>query len=270
MECRETQTLLHGYVDGELDLVRSLEIERHLETCSDCAQVCRNLRTIQSALHTPSFYRTPPPQLSARVRSAVRRETKIRFVPRLTRTVLGFAMAAAVLAFAIWSLPRIVPIAGGEAIDREVIAAHVRSLMVNHLADVVSTDRHTVKPWFNGKLDFAPPVIDLKDQGYPLIGGRLDYLDGRPVAALVYRRQKHTINLFIWPESGSQEKQPDAGPDQKAATNPRELSRQGYQMERWNQADMRFYAISDLNAAELQEFARRIGVAVRGPGALRR
>jgi anti-sigma factor RsiW len=271
MECRETQTLLHGYVDGELDLVRSLEIERHLETCPDCAQVCKNLRTIQSALHSASFYRTAPPGLSARVRSAVHRETRPRFfVPRLTRTVLSLAAAAAVLVFAIWFLPRIVPTSGNDTIDREIIAAHVRSLMVNHLADVVSTDRHTVKPWFNGKLDFSPPVMDLKDQGFPLIGGRLDYLDGRPVAALVYRRQKHTINLFIWPESGSHETQPEAGLNDKAAVHPRELSRQGYQIDSWNQAGMHFWAVSDLNAAELQEFARRIGDAVRGPSVVPR
>ena len=258
MECRETQTLLHGYVDGELDLVRSLEVERHLETCSDCAKMRDNLRTVQDALRTPTFYHVAPPRLSGRIRSAVQREAKSRLTLRLPRIALSFAAAAALLAFMVWYVPRLRATAGDETITREVIAGHVRSLMANHLADVISTDRHTVKPWFNGKIDFAPPVIDLANQGFPLTGGRLDYMDDRPVAALVYRRQKHTINLFIWPESAANEERHESGGSAKGGTPLRELSRQGFNLEAWNQAGMHFWVISDLNAAELRDFSRRI------------
>jgi anti-sigma factor RsiW len=135
-------------------------------------------------------------------------------------------------------------------LTNEIVASHVRSLMATHLMDVASTDQHTVKPWFNGKVDFSPPVADFTDRGYPLVGGRLDYLDHRTVAALVYRRHAHPINLFVWPESGAEEKETVA-------------SEQGYHVVQWRHDNMRYAAVSDVNAEELKSF---VGM-VRQPAA---
>lgn len=153
----------------------------------------------------------------------------------------GFACGVLASMLALQLLP---PADGNRALEQELASSHVRALMVAHLTDVASSDQHTVKPWFQGKLDYSPPVKDLANDGYPLIGGRLDYVAGRPVAALIYRRHGHLINLFVWPADGQ--------------TAPTLHSHQGYQLAHWRNAGMQFWAVSDLNGEELQTLARLI------------
>lgn len=247
MICHETQELIHAYLDGELDLMRNLKIEQHLPACQACALTFQNQQALRSALTTGSLYYHAPADLRQRVQSAVRQvnqaETK-SWLPSWRWLTVGVSFAAvAVLLLAL--IPTWMRSPSDDLTTKEVISAHVRSLMADHLTDVASSDRHTVKPWFNGRLDFSPPVTDLTERGFPLIGGRLDYLDNRPVAALVYQRQQHLINLFIWPSSQA---------SQKAALSP--LTQQGYHLIRWTSAGMTFLAISDLNERELEEFVQ--------------
>jgi anti-sigma factor RsiW len=252
MNCNEANELIHGYFDGELDLVRSLAVEQHLKDCPACAQAHRERQALRAAITAGAPYFDAPKGLGTRVRSALRQASGegLRGGPRTRRWgwdwnwpsfLAPVATAALVLLIA---LPMITHRATEDRLAEEIVSAHVRSLMVDHKTDVTSSDQHTVKPWFDGKLDFAPPVVDLAEHGFPLAGGRLDYVQGRPVAALVYQRHKHFINLFIWPAPGSSERA------EKMAV------RQGYNLIRWNASGMSFWAASDLNRAELGEFAR--------------
>jgi anti-sigma factor RsiW len=241
------QDLLHGYVDGELDLVHTLEVEQHLQACSACVRSCAEIRELRAALQAglPRF--TPPEDLRARVRAALRRADRDRR-PALGRWRWGtLAAALAVLALGAAGLAFLLGApAAHDRLVQEVVASHVRSQMVaTHLLDVESSDRHTVKPWFHGKLDFAPAVRDLSEHGFALAGGRLDYVNGRAVAALVYRRRQHVINLLVWPGRAE-----EAG--------PRSEMKQGYHVVHWRQGGMSWWAVSDLNPAELAEFVRLI------------
>jgi anti-sigma factor RsiW len=159
------------------------------------------------------------------------------------------ALAACLLLF-------VVHTEGDQRIVGDVVSAHLRSLQGDHLIDVQSTDQHTVKPWFNGRLDVAPPVVDLTSQGFTLIGGRLDYIDGRPVAAIVYKRRAHVINLFVAQVAGG------AGGEQR----PTIEQVQGFNIWRWTRSDLGFWAVSDINAEELQEFGEKLEAGVRGGG----
>jgi anti-sigma factor RsiW len=243
MTCRDVLPLLNPYSDGELDLVRQVEIERHLTECAECAKQEENLRSLRAVLSSPSMYYRAPTALHARLQlpaPTVRFEQRGSWARQAAIAagvllLLGTGAAIGVL----WSR------AGASADDRLadwVVASHVRSLQVEHLNDVASTDRHTVKPWFRGKVNFSPQVPDLTPQGYELSGGRLDYLADRPVAALVYKRRLHDINLFIW----------RAGDDEEKAV--RGLSRQGFHIRYWQRSGMTYWAISDLNDQELDEF----------------
>jgi len=246
--CQETQALLDGYVDGELDVVRSVEVERHLQDCQACAHVYKNHQALRSAIKGGELYFSPPARLQKRVRAAVRQANRAE-----THTWVwpwrGLSVAASLAAVAllVWSL---VPLLTGPSVNdrvtQDLIAGHVRSLMASHLTDIASSDQHTVKPWFEGKLDFSPPVTDLADQGFPLVGGRLEYLDNRPVAVLVYRHQQHVINLFFWP----------ATPGGSARVQT--ITRQGYQLLHWAQSGLSYWAVSNLNLGEMQAFVRAV------------
>jgi anti-sigma factor RsiW len=244
MTCHEAQELIHAYMDGELDLVTNLAMERHLRECPTCPASLREQQSIQSLLRRPGLYSQPPASLGKAVERSLERRGRVRSAaPWWTNRWLVAAAALIGLAIIATGVVRLLPRSRvSEPLVAEVVAGHIRSLMANHLADVASTDQHTVKPWFAGKLDFSPPVRDLSGEGYPLVGGRLDYLDNRPVAALVYQRRQHSINLFVWP----------AGDER--ATKPETITRQGYNLIFWKQSGMNWWAVSDLNAAELREF----------------
>ncbi len=247
MSCQTTQKLLEGYLDGELDLLRNVEIEEHLRECPACSEVYQSHQALRSAVRAGAPYFKAPAELEKRVRSAVRQAAKAEPAPRATSWGwLSIAAAAAVVLVLVWTLPRGLGPSGDELLTREVVSSHVRSLMAAHLTDVASTDQHTVKPWFNGKLDFSPPVRDAAKEGFPLVGGRLDYLAGRSVAALVYQRRQHFINVFIWPAT------PGADATEKTQ------ARQGYNLVHWTRSGMTYWAVSDLNRSELQQFVQLV------------
>jgi anti-sigma factor RsiW len=245
MRCRDVQHLLHPYSDGELDLIRQVEIEEHLSDCAECAESEKNLRSLRAALSSPSLYHSAPAGLRSRIQQDMPLATR-----RKRRSAVRLAAIAAgvlLLAGASLTIGTLFSQAATSAEDRlaeRVVVSHVRSLQVEHLTDVASLDRHTVKPWFVGKIDFSPQVPDLSEQGYALTGGRLDYLADRPVAALVYSRRLHVINVFIWPAVNDEEKA------------MRGFSRHGFHIRRWQRSGMTYWTISDLNDQELDEFVR--------------
>ncbi len=248
MTCAEVQKLLTAYTDGELDLVRNLVIEQHIQDCGDCQKLYQSQQNLRKALRTGSLYYAPPPGLDKRIHKVLLKENKPVRAAGWSRRWLAIPVALVIFLGIGWVIVQnLTGASKTERLSQEVVAGHVRSLMVNHLADVISTDQHTVKPWFNGKLDFAPTVEDFSDKGFPLAGGRLDYLDNRPVAALVYHRREHTINLFIWPtETGS------------PRLETQNLTRQGYQLFYWAKGSMNYWVISDLNGAELADFVKLV------------
>ena len=268
MNCEEATKLMDGYLDGELDPITSQTIEQHLRECRNCDQAYKTHGALIGALGNATPYYKAPAELRERIQSSLRKEigewparnggqnTRSLFQRKRSepRTILlgtswnWLALAAAILLAAIigWNLlPQLQRPGTDQLLATQLIASHVRSLMANHLTDVASSDQHTVKPWLDAKLDFAPPVVDLASEGFPLIGGRLDYLDNRPVAALVYQRRKHFINVFVWP-------------GEAAATRPAmAMSHQGYQLLHWADPDFNYWAVSDVSANDLQTFKQQ-------------
>jgi anti-sigma factor RsiW len=245
VRCDDARPLIESYLDGELDLVRNLEMERHLEQCPACGPKCEDARELRLAIRAEVPYFRPPRGFETRVRERVRKESgeKPRTVPASWQWI-GVAAALALVVLLSARVARIWTGPSQEALlTQEIIAGHVRSLMANHLTDVASADQHTVKPWFHGKLDFAPPVVDLASEGFPLVGGRLDYVDHRSVAALVYQRRQHYINLYVWPATG------------KADTSEKQETRDGYNILHWTRAGMTYWTISDLANNEMERFA---------------
>jgi anti-sigma factor RsiW len=239
---------MHGYLDGELDLVRNLEMEGHLQTCSDCAQALANCRNLQDNLRNDAFYFKAPNFLETRIRSSLEtgKERNPRFRLRYW-SAWGAIAASVALTFILGWMAARQSNSPNDLLVRELVSSHVRSLMASHLTDVSSSDQHTVKPWFKGQLDFSPPVKDLpKKVFFELVGGRLDYVGDRSVAVLVYKHREHFINLFIWPST------PDS------ATSPPVLTRQGYHLIHWVDGGLSFWAVSDLNEKELEDFVQLI------------
>jgi len=252
LSCQRAEELIHGYLDGELDLARSLEVEQHMRECEICARAYRNQITLRSSLKDESLYYGAPEKLKKRIQSSLRNEAKCEVSPRAFTwrwLTVGASLAFMLLiGLVVWRVaPRVIRPSSDEVLAQEIVSDHVRSLQLeNHRIDVISKDPHTVKPWFDGKLDFAPPVKDFAGQAFPLLGGRLEYLNNRTVAALIYQRRLHYINLFIWPA------------EQAGSTGEVTTQRQGYNLIHWTGSGMHFWAISDLNSVELHEFARLV------------
>jgi len=258
MTCETERQRLTAYLDGELELTGALELERHLDECPACAAALAAQRALSDAIGDADLRYHPTPLQRERLRRALRRgavelaaESGNAGSGLLGRRLRSLAALLAV-AVGAWSLGRFGPGSPSRpepgGVGDEVVASHVRSLLGGHPEDVISTDRHTVKPWFEGKLDYAPEVVDLAADGFPLAGGRLDYVDGRPVAALVYRSDRHVINLFTWPESD------------RAAPRLAASAHRGFHVVRWTAGGMTYWAVSDLAAGKLEGFARRLAV----------
>jgi anti-sigma factor RsiW len=246
MNCNESRQLLEAHADGELDLIRQLELEAHLRTCAECSRLSEAVRARRAALRgaLPRF--TAPPQLVGRIRASLAaadpappaRSKRAPVVwPIWNAAGLAAALALAVVGGFAWGRAH----TDRQDLFAEAFSDHVRSLQATHLMDVVSTDQHTVKPWFIGKLDFSPPVADLADVGFPLVGGRLDRIEGRSAAAIVFRRRQHVINVFVWPVGESR-------------FTPHGEREDGYNASTWSQSGLNFMAVSEIPAGELQQF----------------
>jgi anti-sigma factor RsiW len=249
LNCQVTQQLIHPYVDGELDLMNCVEIDQHLQECPACAQAYADLQALRTAIKDGAPYFHVPPNLQKRLQASLPEPTSSPGnMPVYPWRWLAAAAAVALILITGWGLLRTVSRDSDPPfLTRELLASHIRSQMLpGHRVDVESSNQHVVKPWFEGKLDFSPVVKDFSEQGFPLVGGRLDYLDNRQVAALVYKRREHVINLFIWPATpGSEE-------------GSEKLTRQGYHFIHWTQAGMNFWAVSNLNEGELGDFVRLV------------
>jgi len=248
MNCQQAKPLIDAYADGELGASAVLELEQHLQSCPECAAALRNVQNLKKALKQDALYFSAPEELRRRVQAQLPSSTKAANKRSgsawhwnwLTAAMSGaFAVCLALLVAVTISRP-----SSEQLLAQEVVSSHIRSLMPGHTMDVISTDQHTVKPWFNGKVDFSPPVKDLAQQEFPLVGGRLDYIKGRSVATLVFQRHKHMISLYVWPA-----KNKSIAPSAPAPI-------QGFNIIRWSDGQMNFWAVSDLNKAELMEFVQ--------------
>jgi anti-sigma factor RsiW len=244
MSCPDPM-LLHALLDDELDAANVALVEAHLRACPDCAVEFERLKHLRGLVADPALQFTAPGGLPDRIEAAL---------PAAPRSAnpwaarLGWGAGGAIAAGLALTLAIPQPSAT-EALEQQMVSSHVRSLLADHLVDIPTSDRHVVKPWFNGKIDFSPPTPDLKDAGFPLVGGRLDYVGGRVVPAIVYRRNLHTINVFAWPASKGP--MPDS-----AATD-------GYTLLHWRQGDLDFWAVSDVAGGDLEQFRKAFIAATR-------
>jgi anti-sigma factor (TIGR02949 family) len=254
MTCDEIVNAIDPFVDGELEPTVAGYFAAHVAGCPECAERLSAVRALSRAVHEELPALAAPDDLRARVVAAIR-EPAIREPATRPSATRGYRsawrpqwLAAAGLVVAAVGAGWLAGVAHGRpaafdvrdaGVRDAIVASHLRSLQASHLVDVASSDRHTVKPWFNGRVDFSPTVVDLAAQGFPLIGGRLDYIDGHPAAALVYGRARHMINVFIWPSA-------PGGP-----TDVRPSAVRGYNVRHWTHDGMTYWAVSDVAGADL-------------------
>ncbi|PIT05150.1 membrane protein [Bradyrhizobium nitroreducens] len=249
MTCDEARIMLHALLDGELDAGHAREVEAHIADCADCAAEFAAQRQMQRVLADTNLRYAAPASLRNKIEASL---PKAQTPPSRRSVLRGFAMGSAVSALAATGIVALVLRQDDQQrILSEVVSAHLRSLQAGHLIDVLSTDQHTVKPWFNGKLDVAPPVIDLTAQGFTLVGGRLDYIDARAIGAVVYKRRQHVINLFV-AQTSSTEHRP-----------PKTQTMQGFNCRRWGERGLNFWAVSDIGGDELAEFVDKFETAMK-------
>ncbi len=252
MTCEEARILLHALIDGELDAGHAREVEAHIAGCAACAAELAAYREMSSRIADADLRYRAPAQLRRRIEASLPQAPRAR-EPSRRAALRGFALGSAVSALAATGIVAIVLRSDDQQrVLSEVVSAHLRSLQAGHLTDVLSTDQHTVKPWFNGKIDVAPPVIDLTAQGFTLMGGRLDYVDARAIGAVVYRHRAHIINLFVAQTAST------------AHRPPRTETMQGFNVRHWGERGLSFWAVSDIGADELAEFVDRFEAAMKG------
>jgi anti-sigma factor (TIGR02949 family) len=252
MQCDEVHPRLEAYVDGELAEAERGQLRDHLAGCPECGPEAMALERLRDGIRRSAPIYCAPEALRSRLRFALRREAAA--TARAARPAPGWLAYAASIMLAVALGSGGTWLMTGERqesrIGEELIDSHLRSLLADHLTDVASSDKHTVKPWFAGRTDVAPPGVDLAAQGFPLIGGRLDLIQGQPVPALVYRAGKHVINVFVLP------------------ARPNELNeavgRRGYTLRHWNGADLSYWAVSDASPDEFSKFEHAFRAATSG------
>jgi anti-sigma factor RsiW len=237
--CVDQELLLGGLVDKELDAANVAMVEAHVARCEGCREELERLQAVHNLLKSESVRYSAPESLNRRIAALPELSPKAANDNRLLRWLGPGAVGAMAASLAMLTL---MPPGTQSVVDQELVSSHVRSLQPGHLTDVQTTNQHIVKPWFNGKIDFSPPVPELADQGFPLAGGRLDSVGGKTVAAIVYHRRLHTVNLYVWPA--------DSGTD-------RSFVKDGFAVTEWSKNGLRFAAVSDIPAAELQQFRQK-------------
>ena len=245
MTCSSSEHLLELYLDGELAVRESAEMRKHIGGCSTCANRYQRLEQVRTDIRMHVGRYEPPADLDQRVRAAIRRAAVEKKHPGwLLANWMAVAASVLLCASIGWNVALLRShSSANDLLAQEVLSSHLRSLIGAHLVDIPSSDQHTVKPWFNGKLNFAPDVKDFVRQGFPLIGGRIEYLDDQPVAALIYQRRQHLINLFMWPAASS-------SPSGYSA-----MKKRGYNLVSWTRDGMTCWLVSDVQTSELEQLA---------------